>query len=61
MTDPAPQTSILGKIEAIVDQWHFESFQGSVVARETEVWNFVHAAKEDLKRRVAALLADLPL
>jgi hypothetical protein len=61
MTEPAPKTSILTRIEAIVDQWHFESFQGSIVARETQVWNVVHDAKEDLKRRVATLLAELHL
>ena len=36
----------------------FEAFHGSAVARSTETWNAVHAAKEDLKRRLAAFVAD---
>jgi hypothetical protein len=47
------------KIEAIVDQWHFERFHGSLVARDTQVWNLVHSAKEDLKGQlIAALVPD---
>jgi hypothetical protein len=33
---------------AIVEQWFNESFRDSVVARDTEVWNAVHKAKDDL-------------
>ena len=45
------------QVDALVEHWFFETFHGSLVARSTEVWNAVHSAKEDLKRRLAALLA----
>ena len=45
-------------IDALVERWFFESFHGSPVARATDVWNVVHDAKEELKRRLASLLAD---
>ena len=45
-------------LEGLVEQWFFEAFHGSVVARSTEVWNAVHAAKEDLKQRLSDLLTQ---
>ena len=45
-------------MEALVEHWFFETFHGSLVARSTEVWNAVHDAKEDLKRRLAAHVAQ---
>ena len=47
-------------VDALVEHWFFEAFHGSPVARSTEVWNIVHAAKEDLKRRLAEAFAELP-
>ena len=44
--------------DALVERWFCESFHGSPVARATETWNVVHDAKEELKRRLAALLAQ---
>ena len=41
------------RLVALVDQWHFETFHGSIVARDTEVWNLVYAATENLKLRLA--------
>ena len=56
-----PQSSQLkSQAEAydnLVEHWFFEAFHGSAVARSTEVWNAVHAAKEELKRRLADFLA----
>lgn len=53
--------SMVEKLNALIDHWRFEAFHGSVVAREVGVWNFVHAATEDLKRRVnAAFQAETP-
>ena len=46
------------RLDAMVEHWFFELFHGSVVARSTEVWNHVHGAKDELKRRLTALLAD---
>lgn len=40
--------------DELVDRWFADSFQGSRLANETETWNLVFAAKEDLKRRLAA-------
>lgn len=40
----------------LVDEWHFVHFHGSAVARDTEVWNLVHAAKEALKQQLAETL-----
>jgi hypothetical protein len=36
----------------IVDLWFNETFRNSVVARDTEVWNFVHKSKDDLVARL---------
>ncbi len=45
------------QIDALVEHWFFETFHGSAVARSTETWNTVHAAKEELKRRLATFVA----
>ena len=55
MPDPRDTARTL---DDLVERWFFESFHGSVVARATDVWNHVHAAKDELKRRLAAFLAD---
>ena len=46
------------RLEALVEHWFFETFHGSLVARSTEVWNAVHDAKEDLKRRLSGFIAS---
>ena len=45
------------QLDDLVEHWFFEAFHGSAVARSTETWNTVHAAKEELKRRLAAVVA----
>ena len=55
MTDPTDQIATARQLETLVERWFFEAFHGSVVARSTEVWNAVHEAKEELKRRLASL------
>ena len=55
MPDPKPTA---GDLDALVERWFFEAFQNSVVARATAVWNPVHSAKDELKRRLAAFLAE---
>ena len=52
-----PQTSPQTELDAIVERWHAETFAGSPVARDTEIWNFIHKAKDDLKARLAVALA----
>ena len=42
-----------GDAAALVDQWWNDHVPGSVVAGNTEIYNHMHAAKEDLKRRLA--------
>jgi hypothetical protein len=44
------------RLKALIDQWRFEVFHGSIVARDVEVWNFVRGAAEDLKQRLIAAL-----
>lgn len=51
MSEPEVKT-MEEQLALIVDEWHFECFHGSAVARDTEVWNLVHAAKDDLKQRL---------
>ena len=57
MTDPTDQIATAHQLETLVERWFFDAFHGSVVARSTEVWNAVHDAKEELKRRLAGFLA----
>ena len=58
MSESATQTSKAEHLDCLIEQWFFETFHGSLIAQSTEVWNAVHAAKEDLKRRLSAFLAD---
>ncbi len=45
------------RADALVERWFLDSFHGSPVARSTEAWNHVRAATDELRRRLAALLA----
>ena len=58
MPDLAALKDRSDQLDAIVEHWFFELFHGSVVARSTEVWNHVYGAKEDLKRRLTAVIAE---
>ncbi len=53
--DPAAPTapSPIARTDAIVDAWFNDTMRDSPASRSTEVWNHIHAAKEDLKRRLA--------
>lgn len=46
------------RLATLVDEWHFGAFHGSIVARDTEIWNLVHTAKEELKLRLAGMLEN---
>ena len=37
-------------IDELIERWWADHFPGSPVARDTQVWNVAHAAKERLKR-----------
>lgn len=39
-------------LHAVVDAWFASHFHNSAVARDTEIHNLVHAAVQDLKRRL---------
>jgi hypothetical protein len=39
-------------LHAIVDDWFASHFHNSVVSRDTEIHNHLHAAVQDLKRRL---------
>lgn len=39
----------LSRIEATIDAWFARHFHNSPVSRDSELYNHVHAAKEDLK------------
>ena len=56
MPDQRAHTSVA--LDDLVEHWFFEAFHGSAVARSTETWSAVHTAKEELKRRLAAFVAD---
>lgn len=52
---PAPKPAAApSRTDAIVDAWFSSTFPGTAIGGVTENWNFLHAAKEDLKRRLAA-------
>ena len=53
-TDNAPAQSD-SDIAGIVERWWADHFPGSPLARITEAWNHAFAAKEELKRRLAAI------
>ena len=57
MPDSSPPPAVPARLDALVDRWHAETFAGSAVARDVATWNLVHAAKDDLKARLAAALA----
>ncbi len=56
--EAATEASAAAAISAAIDTWMHESFAGSVVAQNTQVWNVVFAAKDDLKQRLAALFKE---
>jgi len=42
-------------IDELVERWWEDHFPGSPVAQVTQAWNHALAAKNELKRRLAAL------
>ncbi|WP_207000741.1 hypothetical protein [Trinickia mobilis] len=40
---------------ALIDQWFVDHFHNAITSRDTEIFNYCQSAKEELKRRVAAL------
>jgi hypothetical protein len=56
---PAPvPDSLPHPHDALIERWWDDHFPGSPVASLTGAWNHAFAAKEELKRRLAALKGD---
>ena len=51
--EPPPATHA-----SLIARWWADHFPGSPVAAVTAAWNHAFAAKEELKRRLAALKGD---
>jgi hypothetical protein len=49
---PAPPPPL----HAEIDRWFQDSFHGTRLGNDTETWNLVHAAKEELKQRLGKLV-----
>jgi hypothetical protein len=52
-------TSNAEALATLVARWHFESFHGTRLANDTELWNLVHAATGDLSSRLAAFMKEM--
>ena len=52
---PAPAATPAAKVSAAdIERWFVESFHGSVVAQNTQTFNHVRRAVDELKRRLSA-------
>lgn len=54
-----PATEKARDVESLVERWFCEAFHGSIVATQTEIYNAVHAAKEELKTKLKEFVATL--
>ena len=45
----------LSAIDQAIDDWFADSFNGGALARATDAYNEVHASKDRLKAKIAAL------
>jgi hypothetical protein len=54
-----PAIARIAEIDRLIDQWFFERFTSTRLGHDTELWNLVLAAKEDLKTRVAASIKEI--
>ncbi|MGH6836542.1 MAG: hypothetical protein ACREC9_13600 [Methylocella sp.] len=52
------ETQREAETSALIDNWHFDAFHGSRLGMDTEMWNLVATAKEDLKHRLACFLKE---
>lgn len=55
LATPLPR-AVDASVAIAVDQWFGDSFRGTRLGNDTELWNLVFQAKEDLKQRLAAIL-----
>ena len=52
---PAPSPAPPAAAVLLVERWWQDWFPSSPVSRDTAAWNHAYQAKEDLKKRLAAL------
>jgi len=52
---PVAQASPPANLILLVERWWQDWFPSSPVSRDTAAWNHAYQAKEDLKKRLAAL------
>lgn len=38
--------------DLLVETWWNDQIQGSIIGRSTDIWNYLHGAKEELKERL---------
>jgi hypothetical protein len=50
----------LSAIDKAIDDWFVQSFNGGALARATDAYNEVHAAKDKLKANIASLFTPEP-
>lgn len=50
-TPPNPSAAA-DDMGSVIDRWFNDKFPGSLVARDTDTWNFVRQAVEELKERL---------
>ncbi|MBV9828528.1 MAG: hypothetical protein JO001_23110 [Alphaproteobacteria bacterium] len=55
-TDTADGAAPPDGLAQLVDTWWSDHFPGSPVAQVTQAWNHAFAAKEELKRRLVAVM-----
>jgi hypothetical protein len=50
----------ISAIDKAIDDWFVQSFNGGALARATDAYNEVHAAKEKLKTKISSLFTPEP-
>lgn len=50
--EPPREDPMAVEIAAIIDQWFRDRVQGTILARDVDAYNHVHAAVEELKQRI---------
>jgi hypothetical protein len=54
LSPPPDRADLARRLCAFIDYWHFETFHGSPLADDADLWALVSRAKEDLKARIIA-------
>jgi hypothetical protein len=51
---PPDRADLAQRLRAFIDYWHFETFYGSPLADDTDLWTLVQFAVQDLKARITS-------